>query len=70
MNDPKVAGMLRTSSVGYYKVNVTGLIDGILIEINETIEIYTCRVERPLPEKRKPPDVTWKIWFLFYDGKT
>ena len=57
--------------LGYYKVDVTGSIGGILIEINKRIEFYTCRVQRLLPEKEENiPDVTWKIWFLFYDGKT
>ena len=39
--------------LGYCKVNVTGSIDGILIEINERIKFYACRVQRPLPKKKK-----------------
>ena len=39
--------------LGYYKVDVTGSIGGILIEINERIEFYTCRVQRLLPPKKK-----------------
>ena len=27
---------------GCYKVNVTGSVGGILIEINKRIEVYTC----------------------------
>ena len=56
--------------LGYYKVDVTGSIGDILIEINKRIEFYTCRVQRLLPsQKENLLDITWKICFLFYDEK-